>query len=54
MARTRGRSAQSGLTLILAIIPLGLGLLVLAPVMVLTTYTVYRDVFFEPTRQPTA
>jgi uncharacterized membrane protein len=33
---------------VLAIIPLGLGLLVLLPVLLASVYASYRDVFFEP------
>jgi hypothetical protein len=35
------------LFLLVSVIPLGLGLLVLIPVLVITSYTVYRDVFVE-------
>jgi uncharacterized membrane protein len=37
------------LFLILSIIPLGLGLLVSIPVLMISSYTVYRDVFVEST-----
>jgi uncharacterized membrane protein len=35
--------------MILALIPVGLGLLVFVPVLWATMYTAYRDIYFEPT-----
>ena len=38
---------------IVASIPLGLGWLVLGPVLIASVYSAYRDIFFTATRQPT-
>lgn len=41
-----------GLLLVLAVIPLGLGLIAWAPLMLATIYTSYRSVFTEPDESP--